>query len=166
MADSFFNLGMADKGNREYRDSAAYDMHIDNALAMNEKIRTLPDVYYFSVPCSFSERQADGTYIPEKGMEELYARRSYQMGAYSGISRGGHPIDEKWRDNDGLVNTISAMAPLKAPAKKFERDDIPKGIWNVFETYHGDHMALQGGLMHKHDIRSFYTDLLKMITEL
>ena len=30
----------------------------------------------------------------------------------------------------------------------------------------GDHMWLQGGLVHKHDIRAFYLDLLKMIEKL
>ena len=40
---------------------------------------------------------------------------------------------------------------------------IMDGIWNVFPVYDGDHMALQGGLMRKHNIRSFYPDLLNMI---
>ena len=37
------------------------------------------------------------------------------------------------------------------------------GVWNVFPDYDGDHMALQGGLMHRHDIRAFYLELCTMM---
>ena len=36
--------------------------------------------------------------------------------------------------------------------------------WNVYPVYKGDHMSLQGGLLHKKNIRSFYTDMLTMIS--
>ena len=72
-------------------------------------------------------------------------------------------IDETWRENDGLVNTFSATAPIGAPSKPLEKDNIEPGIWNVFPSYDGDHMALQGGLMKKHNIRKFYLELLQTI---
>lgn len=37
------------------------------------------------------------------------------------------------------------------------------GVWNVFPTWRGDHMAPQGGLMRRHDVRAFYLDLLAML---
>ena len=151
---------------RDERDYAAYDMHIDNALALNQRIVTQPDVYYFAVPCSYTEKQADGTHRPKKGMEPLFVMRASQIGAYTGKTAGGYPIDENWRENDGLVNTLSAGAPFGAPAKAFDRDHIEAGVWNVFPPFNGDHMALQGGLMKKHDIRAFYLDLLEMINGL
>ena len=151
---------------RDSRDFAAYDMHIDNALALNQRIATLSDVYYFAVPCSYTEKQADGTHCPKKGMEPLFVMRASQIGAYTGKTAGGYVIDEKWQENDGLVNTVSAGAPFGAPAKAFERDHIKAGVWNVFPPFDGDHMALQGGLMRKHDIRAFYLELLEMINGL
>ena len=42
----------AKKDGRDERDYASYDMHIDRAREMNEWIQTLPNVWYFSVPCS------------------------------------------------------------------------------------------------------------------
>lgn len=39
-------------------------------------------------------------------------------------------------------------------------------MWNVFPVLNGDHMWLMGGLMHKHDVRPFYLDLLTMISGL
>ena len=156
----------AQKDGRDERDYAGYDMHIDHAMALNRRISTIPDVYYFAVPCGFTEVQKDGTHRPKKGMEPLFAMRSCQMGAYSGKTEAGMVIDESWRENDGLVNTVSAMAPIGAPSTGLDETRIHPGIWNVFPVYDGDHMALQGGLMRKHDIRSFYLKLLQMVDAL
>ena len=58
------------------------------------------------------------------------------------------------------------MAPSGAPSKPLDRENIGRGVWNVFPTVNGDHCWLQGGLMHRYDIRPFYTDLLTMIGSL
>ncbi len=142
-------------------DYASFDMHIDNALEMNRRIETLKNVYYFSVPCCFTENG-----IPKRGMEGLFVMRSLQIGCYTGRTKGGFAIDDSWRENDGLVNTISARAPIGEPQKELDKTNIEKGIWNVLPTVDGDHMWLQGGLVHRHDIRSFYLDLLRMIEKL
>ena len=148
---------------RDQNDYADYDMHIDHALEMNRRISTLPSVYYFSVPCSASCLQPDGTHTPRENMEPMFVKRSCQIGAYTGRTKGGIAIGREWQENDGLVNTISAMSPEGAPAKPFDRNAVERGIWNVFPTVRGDHMWLQGGLMQKHDIRGFYLDLLRII---
>ncbi len=141
-------------------------MRIDNAFRLNQRIQTRPEVYYFAVPCTYTEKQKDGLHRPKKKMEPLFVMRSCQIGAYSGKTAGGVILDEKWRENDGLVNTVSAGAPIGAPAKPFKLNAVEPGVWQVFPAYEGDHMALQGGLMRKHDIRNFYTELLQMIEQL
>ncbi len=151
---------------RDERDYAGFDMQIDNALRLNRRMITQPSVYYFSVPCCLTVRRKDGTYRPGKKMEPLFVMRACQIGAYKGKTREGRRIGENWRRNDGLVNTVSAAYPIGAPARKLNQAHIEPGVWNVFPTYKGDHMALQGGLMHKHDIRGFYLDLLTMISTL
>ncbi len=151
---------------RDPRDYADYDMHLDHALALNRRISTLPGTYYFSVPCSYTDRQPDGTWLPRRGMEPLFAARARQIGAYRGKTAGGMPVDERWRENDGLVNTISAKVPTGAPWKPLDRDRIEAGVWNVFPTVSGDHMWPQGGLLHRHDVRAFYLELLELIRKL
>ncbi len=151
---------------RDARDYADFDMRVDNALAMNARIATLPRVFYFSVPCAFTRRQEDGAHRPRKGMEPLFVMRSCQIGAYAGKTAGGVALDGRWRENNGLVNTVSAMVPAGAPSKPLDRRDIACGVWNVFPTLNGDHMWLQGGLMRRHDIRDFYLDMLRMIDPL
>jgi hypothetical protein len=148
---------------RDFRDCGDYDMQIDQALLLNQRMGTLPDVYYFSVPCSFTKKRA-GRYVPQKGMEPFFVMRSFQMGQYTGETKGGIRIDQRWGKNDGRVNTISEISPFGAPRKHLEPDNLKPGIWNVYPVYNGDHMSLQGGLLHKKDIRTFYTDMLAMIS--
>ena len=135
---------------------------IDQALRLNERMGTLPDVYYFSVPCSFTKRIGD-RYVPEKGMEPFFVMRSCQIGQYTGMTKGGTRIDRNWKENDGRVSTVSEVSPFGAPRKLLESDNLKPGIWNVYPVYHGDHMSLQGGLLHKKTIRSFYLEMLSMI---
>ncbi len=149
---------------RDLRDYAGWDMHLDRARELNERMKPLAGVYYFSVPCSATVRKTDGTYQPKRGIEPLFAARSRQIGVYSGATAKGMPVDESWRENDGLVNTLSATAPACAPSKPLDRENIERGLWNIFPAVDGDHMWLQGGLLHKHDIRPFYLDLLTMIS--
>ncbi len=151
---------------RSTEDWASFDMHIDNAITMNRRITTFSHVYYFSVPCSFTQRQKDGTHKPRKGMEPLFVMRSCQIGAYTGKTAGGVELDESWRENDGLVNTVSAKVPTGAPSKQLDAANIVPGVWNIFPTVDGDHMWPQGGLMLKHDIRDFYLITLRMIDQL
>lgn len=99
-------------------------------------------------------------------MEPLFVMRACQIGAYRGKTRGGMEIGENWRENDGLVNTCSASWPLGSAHRELDREHIEPCIWNVFPVFRGDHMALQGGLIHKKDIRAFYLDLLEMICAL
>ena len=162
----FSNRKQAEKNGRSEEDYAAFDMHIDNALAMNARIATLPQVYYFAVPCSATE-PADGVQRPIRSrMEPMFRRSSAQMGAYTGMSAGGFVIDETWQENDGLVNTVSAMAPVGEPSTIFAPDAAVPGIWQILPTYSGDHMSLQGGMMKRNNIRPFYLELLELIDQL
>lgn len=149
---------------RDGTDSAGFDMRLDHAMELNRRIPTLGHVYYFSVPCSYTSPRADGTHAPRRGMEPLFVLRSCQIGAYAGRTAGGFDIGTEWRENDGLVNTVSAACPLGAPSVPLDKSRILPGMWNVFPAYQGDHMSLQGGLFHRHDIRDFYLDLLDMIS--
>ena len=162
----FSNRKQAEKDGRSGEDYAAFDMHIDKALALNARIATLPQVYYFAVPCSATQA-ADGAQRPIRSrMEPMFRRSSARMGVYTGVTAGGFVLDESWRENDGLVNTVSAMAPMGAPSKAFDPKAVTPGIWQILPTYPGDHMSLQGGMMKRNNIRPFYLELLDMIDTL
>ena len=107
--------------------------------------------------------QANGTHVTKRQTEPLFMQRSFQMGSYTGLTRGGVKIDESWLENDGLVNTCSERAPLGAPSKPFDPESIERGMWNMLPTLEADHMWPQGGRMRSHDVRGFYEGLLKVI---
>lgn len=146
-------------------DSAAYDMYIDNAMALNKNMVTDENTYYFSIPCTATKKAADGTYKADnKYMEILFRSSADEMGGYTGVTEGGYEFGEEWLENDGLVNTISAMAPSDAPSTEFDADNINPGIWNIMPTYYGDHMSLQGGFFKTNtDVRELYLNHLNMI---
>ena len=149
-------------------DYASYDMHIDNALALNERITTFNDVYYFAYPCSSSIVNADGSVSPDPSItESIFMKGAEIMSKYTGVTKGGTQIGPAWQSNDGLVNEISAGAPLGAPQVKYSDGTVfEPGRWHVMPTFRGDHMAFQGGLTKRINIKPFYLELAKMISEL
>ncbi len=152
---------------RALSDSAEYDMDIDHAMAMNKNISTLENVYYFSYPCSVTKQNADGTHSPVDGnINRLFRACSIRMGKFTCTTKGGYVVDEKWFENDGLVSTYSALAPLNAPSTVYNGGKVEAGVWNIMPTYSGDHLSINGGLLVKHNVRVFYVDLLTMINEL
>lgn len=167
MSDMVSKFTTIEKDGRADYDYASYDMFIDNALALNEELQTLQNIYYFSYPCSSTIKNDDGTYSPDEDITETtFIKSAIKMGKFQGTTEGGYVIDESWFENDGLVNTMSATAPFKAPSTEFDESNIAKGEWNIMPVYTGDHMSLQGGLFKKNDVKGFYLDLLNMINSL
>ncbi len=149
------------------KDNAAYDMHIDNALELNKNLALPENVYYFSIACSSTVRNDDGTYSPvDSKTEALFRGSAEEMGHYKGVTAGGFTVDESWLENDGLVNTCSALYPLYQPHTDFKDGSVKPGVWNVMPVYDGDHMSLQGGLFIKNDVRAYHAEMLNMINSL
>lgn len=156
-----------EKDGRIASDYASYDMYIDNALELNKTILTYKDTYYFSIACTATTKNEDGTYSPDtKKMESLFVSSSEEMGKYTGVTKGGFVIDETWLENDGLVNTVSALAPSSAPSTEYKEGNVNKGEWNIMPVYDGDHMSLQGGMTKINDVKCFYVEHLSMINSL
>lgn len=148
-------------------DTAAYDMYIDNAFALNETIITYENTYYFSIACDATKQNSDGTYSPVKSkMEMLFISSSEEMGSFTGVTNGGYVIDESWQKNDGLVNTVSALAPSNAPVTEYDESNVLPGTWNIMPVYDGDHMSLQGGLTQINDVKDLYVEHLGMINKI
>jgi len=155
-----------DDGRAEY-DHANYDMLIDNALELNGRIETLKNVYYFSYPCNSSVKSEDGSYVPDESKtEKMFVKTGILMGRFTETTPGGFVVDESWQMNDGLVNTVSAYAPLGAPQKQYEEGNVTRGIWNIMPIYDGDHMSLQGGFSIKNDVRDLFAEHLNLVNSL
>ncbi|MGI6248724.1 MAG: esterase/lipase family protein [Acutalibacteraceae bacterium] len=163
-----FFVGMHSDENGAIRpDNAHYDLRIDNAIALNESISTLPDVYYFSYAACATKADENGNHVPTAGeIEPMFYTRSIGIGKNTFVTEAGHVIDEKWLPNDGLVNTYSALAPLNAPQVEYNADNVQKGVWNVMPIFDGDHTAFMGDLLFVRDIVPFFEELFTMINML
>ena len=149
---------------RDERDWANYDMRVDNAQALNERIHTLPNVYYLSVACDATKPGKDGRRVPNtKLMDPLFVRTGTNMGAYGGTTDAGCVMDDAWHANDGLVNTVSAHAPNGAPQKPLDPANVERGVWNVMEDLPVDHSFFSGGYLHKTNPHPFFDELLGLL---
>ncbi|MCR4851299.1 MAG: hypothetical protein K5870_08580 [Lachnospiraceae bacterium] len=167
-SDAVSKRTRVDKDGRASWDYAAYDMHIDNALAMNERISTFEDVYYFAYPFSSVIISDNGEVYPDPEItENIFMKGAIYMSKYTGTTRGGIMIDGSWQPNDGLVNVISAGAPFNAPSTDYRADmPLDPGIWYVMPQTRGDHMAVQGGLTKRVNMKPFYLNLVNLLAGL
>ena len=153
---------------RAESDYASYDMYIDHAIELNGRISTLPNAYYFSFATSATDPDENGCYVPDESiMEPMFVGSAELIGKFSGETAGGYPVDEAWRESDGLVNVISAIAPFDAPQTEFDPENVQPGVWNVFPVMRGDHMTFMGGLSVRHpELKAFYLEHLDRINRL
>ncbi|MCR5311032.1 MAG: hypothetical protein K6E32_06420 [Lachnospiraceae bacterium] len=149
-------------------DYASFDMHIDNALALNDKISVFDDVYYLAYPCDSTVKDGEGNVTPDPSItENIFMKGAVYMSRYIGTTKGGFAIDGSWQANDGLVNTVSAGAPLGAPKESYaEGTELMPGRWYEMPVFRGDHMSFQGGLTKRINIKPFYLELVKMLSDL
>ena len=170
-------LQFATSGEIADPDTALYDMNPDNADKMFEDIYTVSSVYYFTVPHCATKPSEDGTYqVGDLSVADFaFYPFSNIVGRTNTVSAGGIVLDEKWQKNDGIVNTVSEIAPSKekynsvgsAPSISLASSGFEKGVYNVFETYNGSHMALMGNVLRPNKAALPYlTELMQMINAL
>ena len=137
-------------------DTAIYDMDPDHMVEINKKrIRTLDNIYYFSVPHDGTKRdETDGHIVPDPAVDDfIFSMLMPVLGRTNTTTKGGLVMDKSWGPNDGLANTISETAPFTAPQQKVSQQPSPAlagkfktGKYYIFPTYHGAHLALEGNV--------------------
>ncbi|MGN1168524.1 MAG: hypothetical protein ACI4RB_00270 [Acutalibacteraceae bacterium] len=152
---------------RNELDCAGYDMEVDRAMSLCDTWETQDNVYYFSFACDVTQLDENGNRIFDKNdLEYLFRGSAGRMVSWTGTTPSGYVIGKEWQANDGLVNTISALAPYNAPKTDFIDGSVNPGIWNVMPIYRGDHMSLQGGLMNTNNVRLIYAEHMSMVNAL
>ncbi len=154
-------------------DHAGYDLSPDGAAKLNETIKTVEDVYYFSYSYSATK---EGTLLkgqtPNSTILPILYPFAFAMGTYKGTTAGGITIDESWQENDGLVSVASARYPTNEPhsdyTDDFEEhlDTILTGVWNVAPTKDGDHGKVIGLGSETDSTVAFYADHFAFIDKL
>ena len=124
------------------QDTAYYDLTLEGAEQANRLCALNPATYYFSYPVDGTKngKPTNDMMLPLRVLGAL-------MGNFTDEDAG---IDERWRPNDGLVNTISATAPFGQASK--EIDDpatltpayLTPATWYIMPTVRGDHGSIIG----------------------
>lgn len=129
--------------------------------ALNARIDTLPDAWYFSIPCCRTlPRLLTHDQKPDTAMTPLLWPFSTAMG------RAGGAVPSDWLPNDGLVNTVSARCPGGAPHTDFAPGQTPqRGVWQVLPVEELDHLAAIGGVMNTGVVRTrmFYRRVMALL---
>lgn len=140
--DSLFNV----KEMRHFcesEDNVFTDVGVDGSMRINKHICAQDDVYYFSFPVCCTKMNHKGNQAPAKFMLMMHTF-SYGLGSHTETTNDGYVVDDAWKENDGVVNTISAEAPATEPSVKYDPDHVEKGVWNVMPTIFGDHGTVVG----------------------
>ena len=158
----------------ESKDSVYYDVTLKGANEVNEKIKCLEDIYYFSFPCRktsqplFTKKRKE---TPMLTMHLFFRAFSRSMGKYSKNTVNDIHIDERWLQNDGCVPTFSSRTPFGEPTIDLydAKEEIKKGIWHVYDDTIMDHLQIVGGFLpptSKVKIRNLYRDHFRRINQL
>lgn len=144
-------------------DNIIYDLSPDGIRKTNDRIKIVPDVYYFSYAFNAMEysekKQRDAIknthFIGLRYSAYLLMKYSHKNGVFTGNGQ------------DGLVNVSAAGNPPDEPCAPFS-ESFRKGVWNVMPVQPGDHGTPIGLFMSKKFTRNFYdnvTSLLKKAEE-
>lgn len=149
--------------------SSPYELTVDGAIELNDEIDFEDDIYYISRATSLTEADPTGEYqVPMVGTDSAMWMSSYIMGRMSLTTAGGQVIDSSWHENDGLVNTISQIAPFDDEYVQISEspDEIKYGRWNVLPTDNMAHTSVVGGLFKISDIRETFYELCDLINRI
>ena len=158
-------------------DNAFYDVSPEGAWKVNQKTRTLEDVYYFSYVSDITEPDGKGNW--KAPLSQLFnnpadyyfanrvgAGKGYYYGKTFDSHAGKFTIDESWKDNDGQVSVVSARYPFGAPNKAFDAENMERGKWQVMPVMYGYSHLFFCGMDFKfslEELKAVYLEHLKVL---
>lgn len=130
-------------------DLANWDLSTDGARVLNSWVKAQPDVYYFSYSaCATVPGILTSNELPHViYMTPLLYPFGTFIGSYTRNEQGRVIIDDSWKSNDGMVNTISQSGPkIWSSDKIVTYSGIPGiGKWNSMPLLDSiDHMDACG----------------------
>ena len=140
-------------------DTAYFDLTLDGAKQVNARTNALcPETYLFSYPVNGLDNRLPGSEVMAL-LKPLVAL----LGNFISPENG---IDEAWRPNDGLVNTISATFPFEEPsqtvtgAAALTPEALEPALWYVMPTVRGDHGSVIGMGRELTETVAFYNEMI------
>ncbi len=145
------------------KDAVVYDLSIEGAKSLNDKIEISENINYF---CYSYDASGKNSKLPINTDFFFLALTGTLLLIYgTPEDTAGIIFNDDWLSNDGLVNTVSAKNPFDEPARDFD-GEIVEGIWNVMPTRVGDHGTPIGLFSSKEDVHAFYDEMTEMLISL
>lgn len=154
-------------------DHCGYDMTVQGAEKLNEKIKTVKTAYYFSYTSCITQTNDRGYTKVNDDYDNVFAMfkvTSAMISGSVGLFLGGKYIDKSWGANDGIVPLKSALYPFNEDHITYDENrKLQSGVWYVMPTIMGaDHYdfctaADTGEMGTKEEYFSFYTGLMDRI---
>ncbi len=150
----------------EGKDNCAYDLTLRGASELNTKIKTVPDVYYYSyTSCCSGTPEFEGV---KPDFSVFVFDLSYKVILESaGTVVDGIEMTDEWVANDGIVPLKSALYPdSEEDNHEYYSDakEIVSGKWYVMPTLMGtDHYDFSRGTDFPMGYIKFYTDMMDLV---
>jgi triacylglycerol lipase len=141
------------------RDSAMWDLSPEGAKALNARYPAVKGLYYFSWATeATSSDSIDGIARPEASMFLMFQLQATQIGRYTSDKAGQVTINERWFQNDGVVNTNSMDGPSLGTSVAIVpfSGHVRPGMWNYMGLLNStDHVDIVG-IGTGEDVRPWY----------
>lgn len=159
-----FPIRRAKKEFKNNNDNVEYDMCPEGAKKLNDFMEISKNTYYFSYAYNDCTINTLGTHtIATKADFPFLTCTSYLILLYHHLFEKNKNLKFEDKANDGLVDLKSALYPNDEPHKRFDKDDIVPGIWNVMPVRVGDHGTPIGLFADVNITRDFYIEMLDLL---
>ncbi|MBE6789602.1 MAG: hypothetical protein E7535_00245 [Ruminococcaceae bacterium] len=150
-------------------DNCGYDMTIDGARKLNEKINVAPNTYYYSYTAIATEENALG--MQQLQTASLFSFSSLVLSLYEGKTLDGVEMTKEWAISDGIVPYASAKCPMKdlGTAKSYSEamangEEILPGRWYMMDPLMDfQHASYMGTIGWPTSVEDFYTSYINMV---
>ena len=147
------------------KDNIVYDLTLQGAAEVNEKLPMIDNVYYFSHRVCRTKGFLGKQYPTPLAFPLLNILGFFMGRQPKKLMPGKKKI---WRKNDMVINTESAKAPLGYPARELTKADkhvkFKPGKWYVYPEARGDHMSYCGWLVRRKKYKKFYMSLYETVS--
>lgn len=150
-------------------DNCGYDMTIDGAKVLNEKIQVVPTAYYYSYTAIATEENAVG--MQKLSTPSLFSFSSLILAASEGKTIDGVEMTKEWAISDGIVPYASAKCPMKDidKARVYSEtiaagEEIETGRWYMMDPLMDfQHASYMGTVGWPVSVEDFYVSFINTV---
>lgn len=150
-------------------DNCGYDMTIDGAKKLNEKIKVVPTAYYYSYTAIATEENLVG--MQKLSTPSLFSFSSLILSASEGKTIDGVEMTKEWAISDGIVPYASAKCPMKDidTAKNYSEaiaagEEIQPGRWYMMDPLMDfQHASYMGTVGWPVSVEDFYVNFINTV---